>query len=165
VVAVSLVATGKYDGDKNKLWETIGTLEQMGLIAAIPHLVENSSPISEPMHGFALHGGGEPIEQEIAAAADRAGRYIIGEQRLYTAKMVDGVNALVPVWDTQADVQMVGIYRLTYRPQTKLTSDWYRRIAENAEDWLEIYRRLGPPAKQTLAQARQTLARVSGEDW
>jgi hypothetical protein len=159
------IATGKYDGSKNKIGETIRALEVMGLIVVIPHLVENSSPISEPMHGFGLYRVGEPIEQELATAADQAGRYIIGDQRLHTAKAVDGVDALVPVWDTQPDVQMVGIYRLTYRPQTKLTADWYRRISVSAGEWLEIYRRLGPPAKQTLAQARQALPRVSGENW
>jgi hypothetical protein len=152
------IATGKHDSSKNKIWEAIGVLKQMGLITAIPHLVENSSPTSEPMHGFGILGVGEPIEQEIAAAAIQAGIHIIGEKRLYTAETVDGVDALVPVWDTQPDVQMVGIYRLTYRPQTRLTADWYRKMSENAQSWLDDYRHLGPPAKSTLP-------RVSGEPW
>jgi hypothetical protein len=121
---------------ENPIWSALGTLQSMGLLMVVPHLVENSSHDCEPIHGFGWDGAGEDIEKELGEAADVAGRYIIGEQRLYTAETVDAVNMLVPVWETQADVQMVGVYRLTYRPQTQLTADWQRRMQLKAAEWM-----------------------------
>jgi hypothetical protein len=106
--------------------------------------VENASDDCEPLHGFGWAGKGEDIERELGEAADAAGGHMIGDQRLYTAE--NKVDMLVPVLETLSDVQMVGVFRLTYRPQTRLTADWYRRLHEQATEWLEVYRRLGPPA-------------------
>jgi hypothetical protein len=52
---------------------------------------------------------------------------------------------LIPVWGTLPDVQLIGIFRLRYRPHTSLTADWYRRHMENAAVWLKEYREIGPP--------------------
>ena len=117
----------------------------MGLLVVVPHLVENASLTCEPIHGYGWEGAGEPLEQSLGDAADEAARYMLGEERLYTAETVDGVEMMAPVWETQANVQMVGVYRLTYQPHTRLTADWYRRMNEKAAEWLEAYKRLGPP--------------------
>jgi hypothetical protein len=126
------------------IWEAVQTLISTGLLVVVPHLVENASPICEPIHGYGWEGSGELLEQNLGEAADEAARYMLGEERLYTAETVDGVEMMAPVWETQANVQMVGVYRLTYRPHTRLTSDWYRRMNEKAAEWLETYKRLGP---------------------
>jgi hypothetical protein len=55
------------------------------------------------------------------------------------------------------DVQLVGVFRLRYRPQTSLTADWYRRQTENAAEYLKIYREIGPPAVKIRSLAK--------EDW
>jgi hypothetical protein len=136
--------TGKYETEKNKTWPAMQTLTRMGLVTCVPHLVENSAANCEPIHGCAWDGSGELVERQLAQVANNAGEYIIGEQRLYTAT-TEGAEILVPVWDTQPDVQMAGIYRLTYRPQTSLTSDWLRRVNEGAFEWQTHYENLCPP--------------------
>jgi hypothetical protein len=130
--------------NENPIWDSLKALQSMGLLTVVPHLVENASDDCEPIHGFGWNGTGEEIERELGEAADVAGRYIIGEQRLYTAETVDAVDMLVPVWETQVDVQMVGVYRLTYRPHTQLTADWQRRMHLKASEWMEIYKKIGP---------------------
>ena len=134
--------------EKTTIWCAMETLQGTGLITTVPHLMENSKPDCEPMHPFGWNGYGEPIEREIGDAADAAGRYIIGEQRTHTAES-DGVDMLAPVWRTQADVQMVGVYRLRYRPQTRLTADWYQRVNEQAKEWISDYQKLNPWASKT----------------
>lgn len=141
--------SGSYVSEENTIWKAIGTLTRMGLLTCVPHLVENDKADCEPIHGCGWNGRGEDIEIELARAASAAGEYMLGEERLHTAENVDGVSILVPVWDTQPEVQMVGIYRLTYRPQTSLTSDWMRRLAENAQEWQSTYERLGPPSMRS----------------
>ena len=136
------------DLEENPIWSAVGALKDMGLLTIVPHLVENTSHDCEPIHGFGWNGVGEEVERQLGAAADDAGRYIIGEQRLYTAESVDGVDMLVPVWKTQTEVQMVGVYRLTYRPQTQLTADWLRRIHQKSSEWMEVYEKIGPPRNE-----------------
>jgi hypothetical protein len=140
---------------ENPIFPALQTLRDMGLLEVVPHLVENASNDCEPIHGFGRAGVGEDIERVLGEAADAAGRHMIGEERLYTAE--NEVDMLAPVWETLPDVQMVGVFRLTYRPQTRLTADWYRRMNEGATEWLETYRRLGPPAR--------TLSHAAVEDW
>jgi hypothetical protein len=111
--------------ERAPIWEAVDTLTSMGLLVVVPHLVENASATCELIHGYGWRGAGELLEQNLADAADEAAKYMLGEERLYTAETVDGVEMMAPVWDTQANVQMVGVYRLTYRPHTRLTSDWY----------------------------------------
>jgi len=134
----------KASGHPNPIWDAIGALVSMGLLIAVPHLVENANATCEPIHGYGWNGSGEPLEQSLGEAADEAARHMLGEERLYTAETVDGVEMMAPVWETQANVQMVGVYRLTYRPHTRMTADWYRRMNEKATEWLEAYKRLDP---------------------
>jgi hypothetical protein len=133
------------------IWEAVETLTSMGLLVVVPHLVENAGATCEPIHGYGWGGAGELLEQNLGDAADEAARYMLGEERLYTAETIDGVEMMAPVWETQANVQMVGVFRLTYRPHTRLTSDWYRRMNEKAEEWLETYKRLGPQDELPVA--------------
>lgn len=142
----------------NPIFPTLQVLLDMGLVRIVPHLVENSSNDCEIIHALGSAGVGEEVEQELGKAAEEAARYLLNEQQLHRADNVVGVEMLVPVWQTQADVQVVGVYRLTYRPQTRLTADWYRRMNERATEWLENYKRLGPPVLR--------LPPASGfEDW
>ena len=130
---------------KNGLWRPLQTLQDMGLLEIVPHLVENSNSDCEPIHGFGWDGVGEPIEIEVGKAADEAGKRLLGLLHLSVAQKVDCVQMFAPAWDTQPDVQMVGVYRLTYRPQTELTANWYRRISESAQEWFETYQQIRSP--------------------
>jgi hypothetical protein len=124
-------------------WEALECLQKMGLLEIVPHLMENSSDDCEPIHGFGWDGVGEQIELELGKAADQAGRRLLGPTLLAVAEKVDGIPMFVPVWDTQPDVQMFGVFRLTYRPHTKRTAEWLRRLELKASEWIEEYEKLG----------------------
>jgi hypothetical protein len=130
----------------NLIFSTLETLKSMALLEIVPHLVENANNDCEPIHGFGWDGAGEDLEMELGRAADQAAQHMLGEARLYTAVTEDGIEMMAPVWNTQANVQMVGVYRLTYRPHTQMTADWCRRMNERAVEWLGIYQQLNPPA-------------------
>jgi hypothetical protein len=133
-------------GDCSPIWDALETMIAEGLLEIVPHLVETPELDCELIHGFGWNGVGEPIEQELAKLADAAGRYIIGDLRIGIAERA-GVQLFAPAWGTRPDVQMVGVYRLTYRPQTELTADWYRRMNEAAADWMTVYAQIGPPKR------------------
>jgi hypothetical protein len=50
-----------------------------------------------------------------------------------------GIHLLAPVPRHIANVQMIGIARLRYRPRTKLTSAWWADLNCNAEKHLAHY--------------------------
>lgn len=141
---------------ESAIWRAIESLEELGLLVEIPHLVENSSRTCEPIHGLSWDGKGEPEEQELADAAVAAGRYLLTKDVMCGHVYRVGMT-LVPVWDTLPDVQVIGVFRLRYRPQTSLTADWYRRHMENAAAHLKIYREIGPPAVKVWS--------IRDEDW
>ena len=61
-------------GGKTAIWSAVRSLEDLGLLVEIPHLVENSSLTCEPIHGLSWDGKGEPEEEQLARAAAAAGR-------------------------------------------------------------------------------------------
>jgi hypothetical protein len=130
---------------EDALWTALESLEDMRLLEVVPHLVENASSDCEPIHGFGWDGAGERIERELGEAADEAGRRILGPLHLNVAEKVDGLQMFAPAWDTQPNVQMVGVFRLTYRPHTKRTAEWYRRLESKALEWIEEYEQIGRP--------------------
>jgi hypothetical protein len=141
---------------KHKIWPCIQALQEMGLIVEVPHLVENSSLTCEPIHGLSFDRKGEPMEQQLYEAALRASHYLMSEASFWNA-IAQNIWALIPVWDTLPDIQVVGVFRLTYRPQTFLTADWYRRQTETAEEFLEEYKEIGPPTAEVIRPVQ--------EDW
>ena len=64
------------------IWRAIQSLEDLGLLVEIPHLVENSSLTCEPIHGLSWDGEGEPAEQELAIAALAAGSLFVEQDAL-----------------------------------------------------------------------------------
>jgi hypothetical protein len=137
----ALIGLSKVGGEA-PIWKAMYTLSTMGLVTCVPHLVENDNLSCEPLHGFGWEGKGEEAECLLGEAADAAARRIIGEQREWTAEN-DGVTMLAPVSNSNPNVQMVGIYRLTYRPHTRRTAEWIQRMSEQAAEWMEIYEQMG----------------------
>jgi hypothetical protein len=129
--------------DQIDIWRAVESLEDLGLLFEVPHLVENSSLTCEPIHGLSWDGKGEPAEQELAIASVAAGHFLLSKALPQAIR--PRTMTLIPVWDTLPDVQLMGVFRLRYRPQTSLTADWYRRQMENAAGYLKTYREIGPP--------------------
>ncbi len=143
--------TGKYtevqaaDGSKTRrdtgldsFWGAEGLLVELGLLEFVGHVIEADNDEAELIHPYAL-GNGEPHERDIAASAHEAA------ETLLTPRQVEWATAnamrLLPMRAHFSDVQMVGIGRLRYRPQTKATAAWAAKRGDWA-DWAERYREL-----------------------
>ncbi|WP_207901331.1 hypothetical protein [Acidipila rosea] len=129
------------------VWESVALLEQMGLLTFVPHIVENSSMSAESIHPYGTGGSDEdPLEREIAYAADSAAREMCIESALERAEN-SGYRHLCPVIVTLPDVQMVGIARLRYRPHTTRTAAWHAQLYVSGHKWLETYHGMGQNAE------------------
>ena len=140
---------GDYFSANNKIWEAVHALEDLGLLSEVTHLVENSKLDSEPIHGFAWDEVGEPLEYQLAEAAQDAAMHLLGDRQFFADRFL----FVAPVWDSLPDVQAVGVYRLTYRPQTRLTSDWYRQMASTAAEWFQDYAQIIGTSSQNAGLA------------
>ena len=59
----------------------------------------------------------------------------------------DGFEHFCPVLHTRPFAQMVGVARLTYRPDTKRTAAWQAQLHEAAPVWLETFEKLADKGK------------------
>jgi hypothetical protein len=134
------------EGSKQKhhpAWDTVNALRDQGLFSYVPHLWDND-PISgtgETIHPYGLKGMGEMPEQRIASAAYSAALEMVPDFKRDPAAL-RGFTLLVPVAKTLPNVQMVGIARLRYRPQTKRTSDWWHDVSSQSARWIAHYKKL-----------------------
>jgi hypothetical protein len=133
--------------DSSPAWESLNLLKTMGLVSFVPHIFENDTNAAEPIHVYGLGSTAEdPLEQEIGAAADRAARAMCLPSRLETAAD-DGFEHFCPVLRTKPSAQMVGVARLTYRPDTKRTAAWQAQLHQAAPVWLETFEKLADKGK------------------
>jgi hypothetical protein len=124
------------DSGLTSFWKSLTTLHDLGLFRFIGHLINSDTDDGEVMHPCAMTYG-EPGECDIASAAHQAARSMLTDwQRAKSRDLM-----LVPVKKHIADVQLVGLLRLTYRAQTSATSAWFQ-----PQEWgkmAEDYRVLG----------------------
>lgn len=107
----------------DEFWDCFHLLKEAGLIEFVAHLVEGDSDDAEIIHPLPYPDTGETGEQEITKQA-------IGAARLMAPYFKDKSTMLAPVLSRLANVQMVGIARLKYRPQTTKTAEWLSNAAE-----------------------------------
>jgi len=139
----------KPEGKDHPSWETIHLLQSLRLLSFVPHLFENDTEEAQPVHTFGVGGISEaPIEQEIAAAADAAGRAMCLEGQVQRLEDLNGCEHFCPVINTLPKVQMIGIGRLTYRPHTKRTGSWFAELKSSGPDWIRHYKELSEKASR-----------------
>jgi hypothetical protein len=114
-------------------------LERLGLIEWVPHLVESDGPEGEIIHPL---GKGETSRLEDvlgASAGEAASAMLTSGQRSWAAER--GMQ-LAPVLHHVANVQLIGIARLRYRPRTRKTAAWWADLQAKGERHLNHYREL-----------------------
>jgi hypothetical protein len=126
--------------EESAIWQSMGVLIEKGLVVMVPHLVENKDPECEIIHAYGTDQNAEPMERELGEAAQEAAEYLLGEE--WTGNHVGSVDHMAPTYASNRDMQMVGIYRLRYRPRTSLTADWYRRLEQDYREWGAHYAKL-----------------------
>jgi hypothetical protein len=112
-------------------------LSDLGLIEWVPHLVETAEASGEIIHPVATVSS-ESWEARLAVAAFDAGRSLLTEGQ-YDWAINNGFNLLVPVPRHIANVQLIGIARLRYRPHTRVTAAWWADLKANSKKHLDRY--------------------------
>ncbi|MEI8276758.1 MAG: hypothetical protein WCG00_12250, partial [Hyphomicrobiales bacterium] len=59
----------------------------------------------------------------------------------------------VPVLNHIVGATMVEIFRMRYRPQTRVTAAWYAKLQIRTADWFARYQALGAGQKAVLESA------------
>jgi hypothetical protein len=125
---------GEHPG--GELWRRFTVLEQLGLIEWVPYLFEG--PDGEPLH--ALHLGGNDLERELYRACTAAAERRLNDWQLERAESSN--SPLVPVSAHMEQVTMIGIVRLRYRPDTRLTAAWWADFNARSQHYIEFYNRI-----------------------
>jgi len=112
-------------------------LSDLGLIEWVPHLVESGEESREIIHPVGM-GRSDSIEDRLRRAAHEASRALITEGQ-YDWAVEKGIDRLAPVPRHIANVQMIGIARLRYRPHTRMTAAWWADLNANAQRHLARY--------------------------
>jgi hypothetical protein len=124
-----------------------GQLMQLGLIDWVPHLVESDGPEAEIIHPLGL-GKTDSLEDLLGAEAHEAASAMLTDGQRSWA--IDQSLALVPVPRHVANVQLVGIARLRYRPRTRLTAAWWAEFRAQGERHLTRYGELAEARAQAV---------------
>ena len=128
--------------ENHPVWENIEQLQRCGLLTFVPHLWEGDSGEAEVIHPYGIEGvGGEPIEIELGEAANQAGLRLALESNVLRDQS-EGYSWIAPVKISFPEVQLIGVGRLTYRPHTKRTSEWFAELIERGSRWKAFYQEL-----------------------
>jgi len=131
-------------------WNAWDQLKRLGLVELVGHLIEADNDTADIIHPYAT-GNGEAAERRLALAAQRAGEAML-TQRQRDWVETQGLH-LAPVRSHIAEVQMVGIARLRYRPRTSATAEWFARMAE-WDKWAVRYDEMAAEARGDAVSPR-----------
>jgi len=135
-------------GKDHPVWDNIWQLCRSGLLTFVPHLWESDSEQAEVIHAYGIRGiGGEQVEIEVGEAAHQAGLRMALEERVMRARLEE-YSWVAPIKSSLPDAHLIGVGRLTYRPHTKRTSEWFAELKENAPRWTQHYQEMAEPERK-----------------
>ena len=134
-----LAAAGCKDEILDSLHQQFNRLYSLGLIECTPILFEGLDADAEPLHPLDPRPD-DPVLHDLAATAGSAAMAMLTEPQQARALLHE--MTVVPVERHIADVQLVDVYRLRYRPHTGLTAAWWADTRQRSQDALAHYTRL-----------------------
>jgi hypothetical protein len=126
-----------------EFWDGLRALEVLKLVEFVPHIFESDKPEAELIHACAVNAG-EPWEKELASAAHKAGLHCLTTGQQQWADDLD--RLLFPMPSHIDKLAVIGIARLKYRPQTKMTAAWFAKSKAQAETFMPIYQEIAGDA-------------------
>lgn len=133
-----------------EFWDALAALEAVKLVEFVPHIFESDKPEAELIHAYGVNSG-EPWEKDLSAAAHEAAFYCLSPgQQQWT---IEQSRLLVSMPSHIDQLTVIGIARLKYRPQTKMTSAWFAKSKEQAEAFIPIYQEI---ARNAVASPAET---------
>lgn len=113
-------------------WVVLQPLVDMGLIGRFWYMAESQHPDAELIYPVGPHGTGDAISDLIQWLEDTGGKGYSFEAQTHD---VQGI-AMKHI----ENANLVGVYRLKYRPKTGKTSRWWALELQQAEEMVEIVR-------------------------
>lgn len=122
-------------------FERFKTLETLRLVQCVPYLFESDSDDAEIIHSLGDH---EQLETDIRRAAEAAALQMYN--RVHNGydnniSLPQG-TVLIPVPKHRRNVHVIGVWRLRYRPQTGMTSAWWKDYNEKGKRYLLQYQKM-----------------------
>lgn len=133
-------------------------IESLGLIDWTPYLFESET--GEPIHAMAKNG--LPTEKALYSAAVIAAEHMLTPGQLDHSMDTGGI--LAPVLAHIGQVQMIGVARLRYRPQTSLTAAWWATHNDACRELAESYGELSKPKTAQDGNAKRVKTANAGAD-
>jgi hypothetical protein len=139
----NIFLTGQKDdrGDDPGLtdfWSALKGLSGCGLMNFIPHVFESNKPEAEMLHAYAIEPDvGETWEHGVADAAHAAA--LVSLEPAHREWAAENEFHLLPVPSHISNVAVIGIARLRYRPQTRMTAAWFAMSKGRSEAWQSTY--------------------------
>jgi hypothetical protein len=131
-----LAAAGCDDEALASLREQFTRLYSLGLIECTPLLFEGCDADAEPLHPLDPDAD-DAVVRDVAETAGSAAMAMLTEPQQARALLHE--MTVVPVERHIADVQLVDVYRLRYRPHTGLTAAWWADTRQRSQDALARY--------------------------
>lgn len=122
-------------------FKRMNNLAMFGLIQCVPHLFESDTDEAEIIHSL---GTTESVELELTQAAHDA--YCAAQQYRFSDVTED--LRVLPLPKHLENVQVIGIWRLRYRPQTSMTSKWWGELNNTGVRWLDQYKNIAESLSQ-----------------
>lgn len=125
----------KYTGPLSRFkdWQFLTTLRSMGLLQQVTYLAEGDSPDSELLH--ALSG-----DEHADAVGDILNSFPSCLPELYEfVERLGKYDYVIPVLRDIPAPAVVGIFRLAYRPHTRLTAAWYSNHVNACARFVRLY--------------------------
>jgi len=149
--------TVSHDDASEAFWNAWRIIQNAGLIECVEHLVDADTDEGAIIYPCPIATGTD-AEQNVGQAARDAAENMLGEIMGFvaTARGAELGAIQLPVDRAYTTVQMVGVYRLIYRPRTNMTAAWharqfeyekmaegFRALAANALDGRPLQNRVG----------------------
>ena len=131
-----------------------GSEESLGIRMGHPHVRTDATRSSdaEAIHPFGCRSS-NALEDQIGRAAHQAGLALLTEgQREYVDR--EGL-CVCPIRRHFAEATLVDIARLTYRPRTSVTAQWWEEYNMNGTECLERYEAILEGATSRLLKVAQ----------
>lgn len=126
------------DAGSTAVWKSWNDLKSSGLLECVEHLIESDGEEAEIIHPCPTDQGTE-AELALGRAVREHTSALAGP---VTTAWIDNGDDIVAVNSGYPNVQMVGVYRLRYRPHTKATAAWFSKEKEWRE-WAARYSEFG----------------------
>jgi hypothetical protein len=141
------------DPGSTDFWSALKGLSDCGLMNFIPHVFESNKPEAEMLHAYAIEPDvGETWEHGVADAAHAAA--LVSLEPAHREWAGENEFHLLPVPSHISNVAVIGIARLRYRPQTRMTAAWFAMSKGRSEAWQTTY--------ESIVQSQNSLESTGG---